>query len=99
MVLYIAMAYVVHLTARFYVYDFMDANMVGLLTAAYIFGIGAMGVVGFFVVQGVVWLKGALGGQGLVRSRYDWEHSGFDQRASESTQATAEKGNLHEMKS
>ena len=98
MILYIAMAYLVRLTSHFYVYDFMDASMVGPLIAAYIFGIGGMGVVAFFVVQGVVWLKGVLGGRGVVRSRYDLPRWGFDQRASDSTQGTVEKGYVYEMR-
>ena len=100
MILYIAMAYLVRLTARFYVYDFMDTSMVGPLTAAYIFGIGGIGVAAFFVVQGLVWLKGVLGGGGVVKSRYDLPSRwGFDQRASESTQGTVEKGYVYEMRS
>jgi len=98
MILYIAMAYLVRLTAHFYVYDFMDASMVGPLIAAYIFGIGGMGVVAFFLVQGLVWLKGALGGGGVVRSRYELPRWGFNQRGSESTQGTVEKGYVHEMR-
>ena len=98
MILYIAMSYLVRLTAHFYVYDFMDTTLVGPLTAAYIFGIGGMGVVAFFVVQGVVWLKGVLGGQGVVKSRYDFPTWPFHNRASESTQGTVEKGYVSEMR-
>jgi hypothetical protein len=92
MILYTAMAYIIRLTAHFYVYEFMDTSMVGALTAAYIFGIGGMAVVAFFVVQGVVWLKGVVGGRGVWRSRHDLPRWGFDQRVSESTQGTVEKG-------
>lgn len=74
--LYVAMAYIIYLSAHFYVYSFMDARMVGALTAAYISGIGGMGIVTFFIVQGLVWIKGLLGGTRIWRSRYDvprWE--------------------------
>ena len=58
-------------------YDFMDTNLLGVLTAAYIFGIGGMGVVTFFVVQGVVWLKSYVcGGRHVWRAEDDlsgWE--------------------------
>jgi len=74
----------------------MDTKLLGALTAAYIFGIGGMGVVTFFVVQAIVWLKGALGGRGVWRSRYDSSRSEFDQRVNESTQGTGEKGNMNE---
>lgn len=98
MTLYIAMAYIIRLTARFYVYDFMDTKLLGALTAAYIFGIGGLGVVTFFVVQAIVWLKGAIGGRGVWRSRYDLPRWGVDQRVSESTQGTGEKGNMNELR-
>jgi hypothetical protein len=98
MTLYIAMAYIIRLTARFYVYDFMDTKLLGALTAAYIFGIGGLGVVTFFVVQAIVWLKGAIGGRGVWRSRYDLPRWGLDQRESESTQGTGEKGNMNELR-
>jgi hypothetical protein len=66
MSLYIAMAYLIRATAGFYVYEFLDSGMIGGLTAAYIFGIGGMGVVGFFVVQGLVWIKfKVIGGGGV----------------------------------
>lgn len=99
MVLYIAMAYVIRLTSHFYVYDFMDTNMVGPLTAAYISGIGGMGVLAFFLVQCVVWLKCIIGGRGVWRSRYDLPRRGFDQRFDENTQGIGEKGYVHELRS
>jgi hypothetical protein len=99
MVLYVAMAYLIRLTSHFYVYDFMDTSTVGPLIAAYISGIGAMGVLAFFLVQGVVWLKGMVGGRGVWRSRYDLPRWGLDQRAGESTQGTGEKGYGHELRS
>jgi len=94
MILYIAMAYIIHLTAHFYVYDFMDTSMLGALAAAYVFGIGGLGVVTFFVVQGLVWMKGAIGGTGVWRSTYDLTGQGFDQRVrvSERTQGIGDKG-------
>ena len=76
MVFYIAMAYIIHLTANFYVYDFMDSKIIGPLTAAYIFGIGGLGVITFFVVQMVVWVKFCCCGAGLKESKFDvprWE--------------------------
>jgi hypothetical protein len=98
MILYIAMAYIIHATAKFYVYDFMDISMMGGLTAAYIFGIGAMGVVAFFVVQGVVWVKGAVGGGRVWRSRYDVPQWGFEQRGSGSSQGSEGKEHRGEMR-
>ena len=92
------MAYIIRVTARFYVYDFMDTKLLGALTAAYIFGIGGMGVVTFCIVQAIVWLKGAAGGRGVWRSRYDLPRSEFDQRDSESTRGTGEKGYMNEMR-
>jgi hypothetical protein len=72
MVLYIAMAYLIKLAAGFYVYDFMDTSLLGALTAAYIFGIGAIGVVTFFVVQAVVLCKACCcGGRHVRRARDD----------------------------
>jgi hypothetical protein len=88
MILYIAMAYIIRATARFYVYDFMDTQIMGGLTAAYIFGIGGMGAVAFFVVQGIVWGKGWVGGGGVWRSRYDLSRWGVEQRGSGSSQGT-----------
>jgi hypothetical protein len=92
MILYIAMAYIIRAAAGFYVYEFMDVDMMGALTAAYIFGIGGMGIVAFFAVQGVVWVKGVLGGNGVWRSKYDLPRWRFDQsRMSESSQGNEEK--------
>ena len=96
--LYVAMAYIIKASAKFYVYDFMDAKMVGNLTAAYVFGIGGMGVVCFFLVQGIVWIKGVCGGNGVWRSRYDIPRWGFEQRASGSSQGTMEKGYHSELR-
>lgn len=98
MILYIAMAYIIRLTAHFYVYEFMDTSMIGALTAAYIFGIGGMGVLAFFVVQVVVWLKGVIGGRDIWKSQYDLPRWGFDQRVSESTQGTVDKVYMNEMR-
>lgn len=74
-------------------YDFMDPSMMGGLTAAYIFGIGGLGFVTFFVVQVLVWIKGGIGGKGVRRSKYDVPRWGFDSRMSESSQGmgTVEK--------
>ena len=80
------MAYLIRLTAKFYVYEFMDPSMMGALTAAYIFGIGGLAMVTFFVVQGLVWIKGCIGGKGVRRSRYDLPRWGFESRMSESSQ-------------
>ena len=88
MILYIAMAYIIRATAGFYVYEFMDTNLMGALTAAYIFGIGGMGTVAFFTVQGLVWIKGALGGNRIWKSKYDLPRWGFDQRMSQSSLGT-----------
>jgi hypothetical protein len=96
MILYIGMAYLIRLTSHFYVYDFMDTSIVGPLTAAYITGIGGMGVLAFFLVQGIVWLKGTVGGRGVWRSKYDLPRRGFDQRVGEGTQG---KGYVHELRS
>jgi len=79
MSLYIAMTYIIKATAGFYVYDFMDTHLIGALTAAYVFGIGALGVVAFFVVQGIVWLKACLcGGRRVWKSQHDEPGWGFD---------------------
>lgn len=81
------MAYIIRATAGFYVYEFMDVDMMGALTAAYIFGIGGMSTVAFFTVQGVVWIKDLLGGNAVWRSKYDIPRLGFDHnRTSESSQ-------------
>jgi len=67
--------------------------MMGGLTAAYIFGIGGLGLVTFFVVQGLVWVKGGIGGKGVRKSKYDVSRWGFDSRLSGSSQGigTVEK--------
>jgi hypothetical protein len=91
MILYVAMAYLIRLSAGFYVYDFLDTRMVGALIAAYIFGIGAMGVITFFAVQGIVWVKGIMGGKRVWRSQYDLPRWEFDQRTGGSRQATGGK--------
>jgi hypothetical protein len=83
MVLYIAMAYIIKAAAGFYVYDFMDTSLLGALTAAYIFGIGAIGVVTFFVVQGVVWLKFCCGGRRVHRAQDDLPGWDFNNRVEE----------------
>ena len=84
MSLYIAMAYIIKATAGFYVYDFMDTHLIGTLTAAYIFGIGAMGVVTFFVVQGIAWLKANVcGGRRVWKSEHDETGGDFDIREEE----------------
>lgn len=84
--LYIAMAYLIRLTAKFYVYEFMDPSMMGALTAAYIFGIGGLGTVTFVVVQVVVWVKGFVGGKGVWRSKYDLPRWGIPSRMEDGSQ-------------
>lgn len=81
--LYIAMAYIIRLTAKFYVYEFMDVKMMGAVTGAYIAGIGAMGMITFFVVQGVVWVKQWCCGRGVWKSKYDLPRWPLDQRMNE----------------
>jgi FAR-17a/AIG1-like protein len=61
MLLYIGMAYMIHLTAHFYVYDFLDEGLFGWLTLAFGTGIGAVAATTFFVVQGLVWVKRFVG--------------------------------------
>jgi hypothetical protein len=70
---YIGIAYVVWASRGWYVYEFMDSQMMSPgLTAGYCFGIGGIGVVAFFVVQGIVWIKmKILGGKKVVSSRRD----------------------------
>jgi hypothetical protein len=85
------MAYIIHATSRFYVYEFMDTQSMGALTGAYIAGIGALGVITFFVVQGVVWVKQWCCGRRVWKSQYDIPRWPLEQRMSEySTQL--EKG-------
>lgn len=98
LILYIAMAYIIRAAAKFYVYEFMDVGMMGGLTAAYIFGIGAMGVLCFFVVQGIVWIKGTIGLRGVWRSKYDLPSWGFDEGVGENNQWTGDKGYRSEMR-
>lgn len=89
--LYISMAYIIHATSKFYVYEFMDTKSMGALTGAYIAGIGGLGIVTFFVVQGIVWLKQWCCGRRVWKSKYDIPRWPLEQRMSEcSTQL--EKG-------
>src|SRR5579862_2973070 len=81
--LYLAMAYIIRAASRFYVYEFMDTKSMGALTGAYIAGIGAMGVIAFFVVQGAVWIKQWSCGRRVRKSKYDLPRWPLEQRMSE----------------
>ena len=99
MILYVAMAYLIRLWAHFYVYDFLDTKMLGPLTAAYIFGIGAMGAVTFFVVQGIVWVKGAIGGRGIRMSPYESQSRRYEgNEVDNDVQVTTDKIYATDMK-
>jgi hypothetical protein len=70
LILYIVMAYIIRLTAKFYVYEFMDwATFSSGATVGYICAVGSFGGFIFFVLQKVAWAKTLFGG--VKRSAHD----------------------------
>jgi len=91
------MAYVIYATTHYYVYGFLDHTVVGNLTAAYIFGIGGMGVVVFFVVQGLAWCKVCCRKK-VIKSGYDYGDALYPQAGFRVPEDEEGKAYVHEMR-
>ena len=70
LVLYLALAYVVHATEGFYVYSFLDPSHGKGKVAGYAFGIAAAIIIIFLVVWVITWVRRRLTGLGK-KSRKD----------------------------
>jgi len=98
LLLYVAMAYIIYASTKFYVYGFLDKNIMGNLTAAYIFGIGGLGGVVFFVVQGLAWCKQICCGKKVVKSVYDYGDALYPQAGFRVPKDEEAKVEEHEMR-
>ena len=98
LLLYVAMAYIIHATTNYYVYAFLDKKMVGNLTAAYIFGIGGLGAAVFFVVQGLAWCKQLCCSNKVIKSMHDYGDEVYPQAGFALPEDREGKAYVHEMR-